>query len=490
MTNIPRRQFLGSAATALAATGGGLTPGGGFSFAPRSAAAQTVDLPIAGNIEKIEHLGVYLGDCTLPGDTKVDGVVPRHATCIQVARDRWMVLYSTHGYRGVDDERSIVYQIRRDAPDGPVVREGYLAKGINDWQPEGLTPPEGFSYFKQHGHMTAFGVPKGAVVGGAVPPHANLFVAKWRTLARPLEKAKNYLHKTPKEGELVDATKYVEYVQFRLNPTDDDIEIVQPVQRLRQLGFEVGPQFTSLDVKWMNQSFCPAVPFDALYTEWLDCNHFDGGRLAVLRYRFAPETGMYAWVDSSPLIADPKVPMMEASLAIHDSGWVIAARSEPGIAWLRAVDPLAVWHSPHLGTEPYVAAPITLFRCADGVLRLFTGDPKVSPHKNGRDPLYCWDVVPGAEVTVTNRRVIFDSVAAGLPIRPEAKPKLDFCELFPHHGKTQLIVHGVNTRAYEHPYENRTDIPAMTPTERQVAGLYYARITYSHEPHALWRFPQ
>ena len=33
--------------------------------------------------------------------------------------------------------------------------------------------------------------------------------------------------------------------------------------------------------------------------------------------------------------------------------------------------------------------------------------------------------------------------------------------IFPHHGRTQLIVHGVSTRAYNHAYEGNAGIPAL-----------------------------
>src|SRR2546423_583313 len=70
----------------------------------------------ADNIESVERQGVLIRECTLPGETLKDDVVPRHANAIQVSRQRWLVVYSTHGFRGVDDERSIVYQLRQDAP--------------------------------------------------------------------------------------------------------------------------------------------------------------------------------------------------------------------------------------------------------------------------------------------------------------------------------------------------------------------------------------
>src|SRR5213595_995470 len=118
-------------------------------------------------IADIKPGGMFIKESTLPGETRANDVVPRHAVCVQLAKTRWLIVYTTHGYRGVDDERSVLYQIRKDAPDGDVLREGFLGKAINDWRPDGVpAPPEGKSYFKQLGHAVAFGVPKGAVIGG------------------------------------------------------------------------------------------------------------------------------------------------------------------------------------------------------------------------------------------------------------------------------------------------------------------------------------
>ena len=84
--------------------------------------------------------------------------------------------------------------------------------------------------------------------------------------------------------------------------------------------------------------------------------------------------------------------------------------------------------------------------------------------------------------------MLFDSVQAGLPIRREVFPKIDFCQIFPPHGRTQLVVHGVSTRGYNHPYENRSDIPAINDAEKRAAGIYYARITYRQAAAAKWQF--
>src|ERR1051325_9062888 len=79
----------------------------------------------------IKPAGMFIKESTLPGETRKDDVVPRHAVCVQLAKTRWLIVYTTHGYRGVDDERSVLYQIRKDAPGGAVLKEGFLGKAIH-----------------------------------------------------------------------------------------------------------------------------------------------------------------------------------------------------------------------------------------------------------------------------------------------------------------------------------------------------------------------
>ncbi len=450
--------------------------------------SQAADDTLSPSIESIEPLGPFIRECTLPGETLKDDVVPRHANAIQVSKDRWLVIYSTHGFRGVDDERSIVYQLRRSAPDGPVIKEGLLVRAKDNWRPEGVPPPpEGKTYFKQHGHMVAFGVPSGAVKDGQLLPHANVFVAQWRVLARILDHQRDFLEKTP--AALHQKTQAVEWVQFRLNDRGDDIEILQPVRVLRQKGFEKGAAFSSAPAAWMNQSFCPPVPFNGDASEWVECNHFDRGRLAVLKFRFHPQTRLYEWVETGPLLTDPKLQLSEASLLRLADGWLVAARTNAGrVAWVRTANPFASWPPVVLAKEPAVSAPLTAFMCADGVVRLFTGDRAVSPQKYDRDPLYCWDVALDGAFTVRHRQTLFDSDQARLPMRRQIRPKIDFCELFPHHGRTQLVVHGVSTRAFNHLYEG-TGIPPLHEAEKRASGIFCARITYRREPPPLWQFP-
>lgn len=487
MAGRTRRRFLHEATGATAALlGGDLRRSNlGNAAAPDASSA-------AGDIATIEHRGCLIEACSLPGETRADGVVPRHANALQLSCDRWLVIYSTHGYRGVDDERSIVYQVRAGAPNGAVLHEGFLSRGREDWFPPDFDRSAlktNQTVYKQHGHMTAFGVPQGAKIAGRSPPHAGLFVIKWRTAGRILNRDTNYLeHRTagPGEGRIGQG---VEWTQVRLNAAGDDLEIVQPVQTLRQVGHLDGPKFTSADdVVWMNQSFVPAVPLNRDATEWADVNSFDGGRIAALKYRFNPQTARYEWIEIGPRLSEPSGHIHEAGLSRVGDSWIISARRQraSGVAWFRATDLFADAPTPTLPIEPKCNAPLTQFVCADGVLRLFTGDASISPHHNARDPLYMWDIDPSADFAATNRRAIFDSVAAGLAIRRAAIPKVDFCELFPHHGRSQLIVYGVSTRGYDFPYVNRTDIPAINAAEKAAAGVYYAEITYRREPPPKW----
>ena len=44
-------------------------------------------------IERITQMGILIGECSLPGETKADDVFPAHPNGIQVSKDRWLLLY-------------------------------------------------------------------------------------------------------------------------------------------------------------------------------------------------------------------------------------------------------------------------------------------------------------------------------------------------------------------------------------------------------------
>ena len=95
-----------------------------------------------------------------------------------------------------------------------------------------------------------------------------------------------------------------------------------------------------------------AVPFNREATEWADCNHFDGGRLACLKYAFNPKSGLYEWTAIGPLLEAGKG-VSEASLARWKDEWIIAARGGPGgVTWFRTGDPFAATASRLIRTGP------------------------------------------------------------------------------------------------------------------------------------------
>ena len=461
-----------------------------IALAPAILRAQTRARPHSG-VKSVEHKGMFIRDCSLAGETRRDDCVPAHPNGIQVSRDRWLIVYATRKFRGTDDDASIVYQLRAGAPDGRLIKEGMLSQSIDDWDPFG-DGKEGF--VRQHGHPVAFGVPKGVLVRGKPALHANLFAVKWRLLAKVLDRENKALVRNPHDREVGARTQDVEWLQCRLNPADDDIEIVQPRQRLRQKGYETGETFCSLPGSGrMNQTFVQAAPFNAECTEWADANHFQSGKVAALKYRFNPRTRLYEWVETGPPLFD--FPASEASLLRSGDRWLAAGRqSRRAIAWVETDDPFRhtgkVVHPP----SPAVSSPLCAYACPDGVLRVFTGDATVSPQHKDRDPMYCWEIDPDDGFRVVNRLTVYDTVAAGLPIRPAASPKVDMCKLLPHDGgSTQYIVHRVSVRSFNHAYIGgdgsvAKEIPIINEREKAACGIYYATLTYGESYPAPWEF--
>jgi hypothetical protein len=463
-------------------------PGSAALVTARKVAALPAD-----KIEGIEHKGVLIHECGIEGERRRDDTVPAHPNGIQASKDRWLVIYATRSFRGFDDDRSIVYQLRAGALDGKIVKEGLLARIQAD-------PIDGGRLYELHqlGHPVLFGVPRGARILGRPAPSANVFVAKWRRTTLTLDKDKDQLvHGAGNRAPSLQR-QAVQWIQFRLSPSEDDIEIIQPVSLLRQKGYETGEAFCSAPVKTINQSFVQAVPYKRDGTEWVDCNHFDGapvwpflgtGRLACLRYAYNAELGRYEWIQTGTLFGGRDLPLIEASLAQMGNQWIIAARpSAAGLVWVRTEDPFAEMPPLTHRKDPATTSPRTAYVCADGVLRLFTGDRAVSPYRQARNPLYCWDIDPNNGFTPSVRRVIFDSVKAGLPIRQETPPMIDMCKLLPHAGgRFQWILHRVQVDADNHPRPQRST-PPINEKEKGVCGVYYAQVAYSESFPSRWEF--
>lgn len=176
--------------------------------------------------------------------------------------------------------------------------------------------------------------------------------------------------------------------------------------------------------------------------------------------------------------------------------WGTVAR---GLGWIRLEDPFAPLSDQCSALEPIrpplpaTRAPATFFVCADGVLRCFAGEGPSSPYGREWDPLYCWDIDPDEDFRASNRRVVYDTVQAGLPIRPEAGTMVDMCKLFFHQGATQYLVHRVifttMRREHVHTRPEFWIFPPMNQAELESCGIYYATITYDEVAPLPWSFP-
>ncbi len=457
-------------------------------------------------IKRIEHLGKFIDDSTIAGERRADGVAPAHGNGIQLSRDRFLVLNSTLRFRGTDDNHSGLWELRKDAWDGPVIREGCFVKSIDDWYPLG---PQ-YRCVKQFGHPTAFGVPKGALLDGRPVPHANVFAVKVRIVARVFVPEGGHILWKTQPPEVRARTQDVLWLQFRLNDAEDDLEILQPLQPLRQVGYEAGDEMCCHGNRPMNASFVPAVPFNAACDEWVDMNHFGLHRevtpspgatpqsqddpqihIAALRYRFNPARGLYEWVQTGPLIGPG---LFEASISPHRGDWVIAARRQtrdPGIAWARVHDPFT--ETPDIVVPTDVRAfstPLTHYKCPDGITRLCCGDSSVSPHGSNRDPIFIWDIDPDDGFRARDRHTIYSPRSDGNPIPHDHDPLADMIKLLPHvGGSTQTLIHRVRTCAvtvkeWDHVYAPRP----MTAGDFQGTAMYYAAVHYDQDYPPMWCF--
>ncbi|MDP6778896.1 MAG: hypothetical protein QGI83_19235 [Candidatus Latescibacteria bacterium] len=444
-------------------------------------------------IERIEHRGKLIHECTLPGDTRAEGIAPAHPNGLQLSRDRFMLLVSTLRFLGVDDARSGVYEIRDGAYDGPKVNEGHIVKSVDDWDPLG----DGSRHVRQHGHFTGFGVPKGALIDGKTPPHANVFAVMWRRCARMFDPNREYLvwYVDRKHPELHEASQGVEWLQLRLNDTGDDIEVIAPMGDMRQVGYEVGDRRCAVDATLMNNPYSSPIPANDDCTEWIDCKAFGKGGIAPCRYRYNAESGLYEWVETGPFIEEA---IFEPTVARYQDSWIIAARpsTENPIAWMRCDDPFikapTVQFGP--GSSNQNRTPMTVFTCPDGVLRLLTRDYDGTPHRTvkdtplNRNPLYIWDVDPDDNFRLSNRRVVFDAIESGVPITVEHHPIVDMPKLLPHAGgRMQALVHRVCSAAL---MSNDPDYGGyrMTPDDFDATAVYYAEAQYDAEYPGVWKF--
>lgn len=456
-------------------------------------------------ITQVKNLGYYIDSCGLPGETKAEEVIPAQHNTLQLSRDRWFVFFNTRGFRGNDDHRSVVYQVRADHPRGKVLSEGYLDRQTMDWDPLG----DGSKYVKLCTHLAAFGVPLGARIDGHEVAHAGTFAAFWTRFPRVFDAERNYLLHDA-EAEVPDEGYRCVWVQFELDESGDDIRIIQPLENLVERGYEDGPALCRHEhLNIMNCGYVNPVPYNGDHTEWVFLMHWNRGNIDLegvctpIRFRWDPARKRYAWDRTGPMLEGPgERGIFEGGIAPWKDDWLIAARTVPrntmGNAWFRMSDLFGDAPEPFLGEDIRTAAPRTIFRFADGAIRVLSTDQVASPYAaidgpGVRMPLHFMEIDPDHDFRVVRTEVIFDSVDVGLPIRlKRGRPCAHFCQMIPHTGGTHgMVSFSVRPKALRGKAVSFTgEYKGLVRDEEiAVSGVYCSELTYDQEYPAQWDFP-
>jgi len=131
---------------------------------------------------------------------------------------------------------------------------------------------------------------------------------------------------------------------------------------------------------------------------------------------------------------------------------------------------------------------MTVFRCADGVVRLLTGDPAVSPTHNGRDPFYCWDVQVDQGFATRNRREIFSTEIGNCPsVLPPPRSSI-LASSFPCTATRKLILTASATRAFISPIQS-SHHPDPERGRKESLRTLLRRLTYRRAPGAAVKLP-
>jgi hypothetical protein len=428
----------------------------------------------------IAHGGKFIDSCTLPGEGKDAWLHPSHPYCAQVSYDRFLCVYQTRGFSGIDSEHSIVYQLRADQPDGPVLKEGFFSEYREDWNAHG----DGKLYIKSHGHPKVIGVPRGAVDGqGTLYPAENIFLATWYVIPAVRDPQTGVVKRV--------GANQLESIHFRLNTDGSDIELLDESAPLfREKGYETDRKVCSIDPPQtsVNQWLRPPTALNPEKTRWADAFHFPSG-VAAVEIAIDVDSRRYQWLRTGPLAVERvRGKLMEGSLnRLAPDDWVLAARARGHhwgkgvygycIAWFRTNDPFAGWGDPTYTAIPSSYCPKPVHLCEDGVLRVFSGH--LGGRNTKRNPLFCWDIDPDDGFAATNRRTILD-------LRDSIRfPMVGFAKLSPVKNNRQILTMRVSSMSQRQPTEK---YPALTEDELGACGAYYSVITYDPPVPDTWQF--
>ncbi len=454
-------------------------------------------------IKAIHSKGNFIDTCRLAGETKDDEVFPAQHNTVRLARDRWLVAFNTRGFRGNDDHRSVVYQVRGDTPDGPVLSEGFLEGPSMEWDAVG----DGRKFMRLCTHPVVFGVPADAVLNGVTPAHAGTFAAVWARFPRVYDVARDYLLHDA-EADVPDGGYRCAWVQFRLNAARNDIDIAAPVAVLHEKSYSGDRPFCKHeDLTLMNCGYVNPLPANECGSNWVFLMHWNRGNIdargccSAVRFAWNGRTRLYEWVETGPLLDGPgDKGIFEGGIARYESDWLIAARIVPrgsaGNVWFRVNDLFGEVAEPYLSEEIRSHAPRTVFRFPDGVVRVLTTDQAASPYarrgKPGvRMPLHLMDINPDDRFRVTCSRVVFDSFAEGLPLRFASGPCAHFCQLVCHAGgAVSTLTYSVRPKALrKHPVSYTGEYKGLVnEAEIAASGVYQSTVLYDEAYPSVWNF--
>jgi len=399
---------------------------------------------------EFKYRGDFVTDCTVPGEGKASGYLPAQplSGAVRASANHWLFTYATLETSGWDLPRAIIVQIRRDRPDGPVVREVILAD-----RDEAVDPlARGEKLLKAVGSAKVFGVPSGAKIAGRVPRHAGLFVARWyRKVFYPAEDGPinpaTGRDRWPEGQVIANTIPPSEWVHFRFDPQRETIDMLGSVSPFVPTAYEADPLHP--EATGLLGGMLTALPTDEAATQWHDIGTIRrkqrGSADATLhliaqRFTYDAERDRYRFETVGEPFGPIERHLSEASLARAADRWIVAARSnriDGSTLWFVSDDPNR-WPSEPAAVTPVSWGPRTLWRCGDGRLRLFAGDRDRSPYGEKRNPLYAWEVdLVGGLPRVGEPTVVFDAAAHDIPFD---RPFADFAQVLEPMGRIQPVV--------------------------------------------------
>ncbi len=429
-------------------------------------------------IESIEHMGELYHGCTLPGETREDGVYPGHFNGIQISATRFLLVYATRGFRGVDEDRSVVYQLRRDAYDGPVLAEGFVARAADDWDVLG----DGVKHPRYYGSPIVFGVPKGVNLEGSPTDHANCFAVICRCNPRQLA-ADGTLVKVPEADPEFFNNLHMQWAQYRLNDAEDDLEIVSPLEPLCPKGKASYRDVFGEDATTFNVPMVEPQPIDATCRKWAMCVNVGAlkhEKLSMIELAWDEHARRYQWTQTGPSFGDG---LTEACVMRYRDEWLIAARvhGRPHAAWFWTRDLFSPMPDTVYPEHPRLVGPHTAYVGADGEVYVFGAPIDIDP--GNRNPLCVWQIDPDRDFAMVQEHTVCNVSALGILTD---LPHGEMAKLLPHTGgRVQYVLHRIRTRYTRDASRTGRVIRA---DEMEACGQYYAKIAYDADQSPRWRF--